>query len=179
MDHIKQRLKEVAVPRAESLKKMVQEHGTKVIQEVTLEQVISGMKGIVALLTDTSKLDPAEGIRFRGYSIPELRSHLPKISQDGEPLPEGLFYLMLIGELPTQKDVDFISRDWARRAQNIPDHAFKVIDALPKFPNPRIKLITPILPMIKQSHFRKAYLMGMNKKNNWIPRNKGVMDLIS
>lgn len=179
MDHIKQRLKEVAVPRAESLKKMVQEHGTKVIQEVTLEQVISGMKGIVALLTDTSKLDPAEGIRFRGYSIPELRSHLPKISQDGEPLPEGLFYLMLIGELPTQKDVDFISRDWARRAQNIPDHAFKVIDALPKSAHPMIQFNTAILAMSTQSHFRKAYMDGMDKKDYWDPMYEGVMDLIS
>lgn len=169
----------MAVPRAESLKKMVQEHGTQVIQEVTLEQVISGMKGIVALLTDTSKLDPAEGIRFRGYSIPELRSHLPKISQDGEPLPEGLFYLMLIGELPTQKDVDFISRDWARRAQNIPDHAFKVIDALPKSAHPMIQFNTAILAMSTQSHFRKAYMDGMDKKDYWDPMYEGVMDLIS
>lgn len=73
MDPVKQKLKEVGSKRAEQLKRLVAEHGNDVIQEVTLEQVISGMKGIVALLTDTSSLDPEEGIRFRDYSIPELR----------------------------------------------------------------------------------------------------------
>lgn len=56
MDPVKQKLKEVGSKRAEQLKRLVAEHGNDVIQEVTLEQVISGMKGIVALLTDTSSL---------------------------------------------------------------------------------------------------------------------------
>ena len=45
MDPVKQKLKEVGSVRAETLKKLVKEHGNDVIQEVTLEQVISGMKG--------------------------------------------------------------------------------------------------------------------------------------
>jgi citrate synthase len=160
MDPVKQKLKEVGSKRAEQLKRLVAEHGNDVIQEVTLEQVISGMKGIVALLTDTSSLDPEEGIRFRDYSIPELRQHLPKLKDDGEPLPEGLFYLMLLGEIPDRATVDFISRDWARRAADIPDHAFDVINALPKSAHPMIQFNTAILAMSTQSHFRKAYMEG-------------------
>jgi len=49
------------------------------------------MRGITGLVTETSLLDAQEGIRFRGYSIPELQSKLPKAKTDGEPLPEGLF----------------------------------------------------------------------------------------
>lgn len=179
MDPVKQKLKEVGSKRAEQLKRLVAEHGNDVIQEVTLEQVISGMKGIVALLTDTSSLDPEEGIRFRGYSIPELRQHLPKLKDDGEPLPEGLFYLMLLGEIPDRATVDFISRDWARRAADIPGHAFDVINALPKSAHPMIQFNTAILAMSTQSHFRKAYMEGMDKKDYWDPMYEGVNDLIS
>ncbi len=179
MDYIKQRLKEIGLPKAELLKEMVRKHGSTVIQEVTLEQVVSGMKGIIALLTDTSKLDPEEGIRYRGFSIPELRATLPKLHAEGEPLPEGLFYLMLTGEVPTRQIVDSISLDWARRAQNIPRHVFDVINALPLGAHPMVQFNTAILAMSTESHFLRAYIAGMAKKDYWDPTYEGVMDLIS
>jgi citrate synthase len=179
MDYIKEKLISIGRPKAELVKKIQKEYGNKVIQEVTLNQVFSGMKGVVSLLTCTSKLDPEEGIRFRGYSIPELREKLPKIKEDGEPLPEGLFYLMLLGELPSSEDVKFISEAWGKRAQSIPPYAFDVINALPKSAHPMIQFNSAILAMSTESHFRRAYLAGMDKKDYWDPMYEGVMDLIS
>ncbi|MFW6371858.1 MAG: citrate/2-methylcitrate synthase, partial [Bacteroidota bacterium] len=179
MDYIKEKLITIGRPKGELVKKLSKEYGDIVLQEVSLEQVLSGMKGVVSLLTCTSKLDPEEGIRFRGYSIPELREKLPKINESGEPLPEGLFYLMLIGELPTDEDVKFISQSWATRAQNIPPHVFDVINALPKSSHPMIQFNSAILAMSTESHFRRAYLAGMEKKDYWDPMYEGVMDLIS
>lgn len=37
-----------------------------------------GMRGIKGLVCETSVLDPDEGIRFRGLSIPECQKVLPK-----------------------------------------------------------------------------------------------------
>ena len=37
-------------------------------------QAIGGMRGIPAMLWETSLLDPEEGIRFRGHTIPELEA---------------------------------------------------------------------------------------------------------
>lgn len=42
---------------------------------------------------DPSVLDPAEGIRFRGYTIPERQELLPKAPGGQEPLPEGFLWL--------------------------------------------------------------------------------------
>lgn len=42
------------------------------MQPPTLLQAIGGMRGIPAMLWETSLLDPEEGIRFRGHTIPEL-----------------------------------------------------------------------------------------------------------
>ena len=79
---------------------------TAAVPYVCCGQSIGGMRGIVGLLTETSLLDANEGIRFRGYSIPELQDKLPKAKGGTEPLPEGIFWLMLTGEIPTQQQVD-------------------------------------------------------------------------
>lgn len=179
MDYIKEKIISIGRPKAEQVKELVKKHGDKVIQEVTVGQALTGMKGVVSLLTCTSKLDPEEGIRFRGYSIPQLQELLPKKHANGEPLPEGLFYLMLTGELPTQDDVNHISEQWAIRAQNIPQHTFDVINALPKDAHPMIQFNSAILAMSTESQFRKAYVTGMDKKDYWDPTYEGVMDLIS
>src|SRR6187200_201815 len=105
MGIIKDRFKEKADSTAGEIKSMLKEHGDKVIGEVTLSQIYQGMRGITALVSETSLLDAQDGIRFRGYSIPELREKLSKAPNGSEPLPEGLFYLMLVGELPKEADV--------------------------------------------------------------------------
>ena len=107
MGIIKDRFKAKADTVGAEIKDILKEHGTKKIGEVQLSQIYQGMRGITGLVTETSLLDAQDGIRFRGYSIPELQEKLPKADHGTEPLPEGLFYLMLVGDLPTDDD-DFI-----------------------------------------------------------------------
>ena len=115
MGIVKERFKVKADAASAEIKNLLKDHGNKVIGEVTLSQIYQGMRGITGLVTETSLLDAQEGIRFRGYSIPELQQKLPKAKDGAEPLPEGLFYLMLIGELPTSEDVNHITNVWQRR----------------------------------------------------------------
>src|SRR5882724_13638038 len=116
MVSIKERFKTKADSVSAEIKDLIKEHGSKKIGEVTLSQVYQGMRGMTGLVTETSLLDAQEGIRFRGYSIPELREKLPKAPGGTEPLPEGLFYLMLIGELPTEENVQHITSILQRRS---------------------------------------------------------------
>ena len=103
MDVIKSQFKAKADEVSAEIKELLKEHGNKKIGEVTLSQVYQGMRGITGLVTETSLLDAQEGIRFRGYTIPELQQHLPKAPNGSEPLPEGLFYLMLLGKLVSRR----------------------------------------------------------------------------
>ncbi len=178
MEYIKYRFFQKASQCSKEFQRIKQEHSDKVIAKVTLGQVLSGMKGIPLLVTDTSKLDPNEGIRFKGYSIPELREKLPKMSPEGEPLPEGLFYLMLIGEVPTPEDVTNLSKDFATRS-HVPQHVFDVIDALPKNSRPMTQFSCAILSMATESIFQKAYRAGVNKKYYWDSTYEDVMNLIA
>ncbi|HOI48874.1 MAG TPA: citrate (Si)-synthase, partial [Prolixibacteraceae bacterium] len=178
MEYIKNRFFQKASRCISEYQRLKTEHGDKVIGQVTIGQVLSGMKGIPALVTDTSKLDPNEGIRFRGHSLPELREKLPRLEEEGEPLPEGLFYLMLIGEIPEKDDVLNISKDWATRAY-VPQHVFDVIDAIPRNSRPMTQFSAAILAMATESIFQKAYRAGVNKKYYWDSTYEDVMNLIA
>jgi citrate synthase len=178
MDPLKKKFVEIALPRVADFRKLVTEYGDKEIGTVTIGSVLTGTKGTVSLLTDTSKLDPEEGIRFRGYSIPELREKLPKAQPKGEPLPEGLFYLMLTGELPSQDDVAFLSREWASRS-DLPGHVYRVIDAMPVNTRPMVQFSTAILSMASGSKFFSAYMEGAGKADYWDSTYEDIMDLIA
>ncbi len=178
MEYIKNRFYQRASKCVSEYQRIRKDHGDKVIAQVTIDQVLSGQKGIPALVTDTSNLDANEGIRFRGYSLPELRQKLPKLTPEGEPLPEGLFYLMLIGEIPEKDDVMNISRDWATRS-HVPQHAFDVIDAIPKTARPMTMFSAAILSMATESVFQKAYRAGVHKKFYWDFMYEDVMNLIA
>ena len=60
------------------------------------------MRGIVGLFSDISVCDPEKGITFKGVSIPQLKNEYPTAEKNGEPLPEGLFYLLLTSEKPNE-----------------------------------------------------------------------------
>ena len=148
------------------IKELLKENGNKVIGEVHLSQVYQGMRGITGLVTETSLLDAQEGIRFRGFSIPELQQKLPKAPDGQEPLPEGLFYLMLIGELPTDEEVNYVTNVLQRRS-HVPSHVFDAIDALPINTHPMTMFVVGVMALQTESIFQKKYAEGMNKKDYW------------
>ncbi len=177
-DKIKETFAKVALPLSAEIKEFIRENGTQILGQFTIEQVYSGMKGMVGMVTETSKLDPDEGIRFRGYSIPQLREKLPKAVGDSEPLPEGIFYLMLIGEMPTDDDVTNVSNAWARRS-NVPKHVFDMLDKMPITTHPMTQFSMAILALQTESVFAAAYRKGLNKKEYWDPMYEDVMNLIA
>jgi len=178
MESLKNKFREKSMQLNAEIKDMLAKYGNMKLGEYTIEQIYSGMKGVIGLITETSKLDPIEGIRFRGYSIPELRQLLPKAKDGNEPLPEGLFYLLLIGEIPTEEDVKNITIDWQRRS-NVPKHVFDVIDELPLDAHPMTQFVTGIMAMQTESVFAKAYARGISKKEYWEYVYEDAMNLIA
>ncbi len=178
MGIVKERFKAKADASNAEIKELLKEHGARKIGEVTLSQVYQGMRGITGLVTETSLLDAQEGIRFRGYSIPELQEKLPKAPGGGEPLPEALFYLMLIGELPTDEDVTHITNVWQRRS-HVPNYVFATIDALPISAHPMTMFVTGVMALQTESNFAKEYAKGINKKDYWNAIYDDTMDLIA
>ncbi len=178
MGILKERFKAKADQLGAEVKDLLKEHGNKVIGEVQLSQIYQGMRGMTGLVTETSLLDAQEGIRFRGYTIPELQEKLPRVPGGSEPLPEGLFYLMLIGELPTEEDVHHVTSVLQRRS-HVPNHVFDTIEALPVTAHPMTQFVVAVMALQTESQFAKKYAAGMNKKDYWEAVFDDSMDLIA
>ncbi|OQR74851.1 putative citrate synthase 1, partial [Tropilaelaps mercedesae] len=138
------------------VKEFRQKCGSQVVGEVSVDMMYGGMRGIKGLVTETSHLDPEEGISFRGYTIPQLREKLPKAPGGEEPLPEGLFWLLLTGQLPTESQVKSVSRAWAQQA-DLPSHVVTLLNNLPASVHPMSQLSAAITACNTESRFVKAY----------------------
>ena len=137
-----------------------------------------GMRGIKGLVCETSVLDPDEGIRFRGYSIPECQEKLPKAKGGNEPLPEGLFWLLMTGEIPTQAQVDSLSKEWADRAA-LPAHVVSMLNTFPSTVHPMSQLSAAVTVLNTESTFVKAYTNGVHKSKYWEYTYEDSMNLIA
>lgn len=178
MDRLKEKFYAKSSALKTELRAMLKEHGATNVDQVSIKQVFGGMRGVKSMVWETSALDPVEGIRFRGYSIPELKEKLPKIEGGKEPLPEGLFWLMLVDEMPTQEDVQWLSDEWEKRAA-LPAQTIKVLEALDDNTHPMTQFIIAIASMNSDSIFAQRYDEGMNKNDYWDATYEDAMNLIA
>lgn len=116
-------------------------------------------------------------------SIPEIRKLLPKAEGGEEPLPEGLFWLLLTGEVPTKEQVQGLSADWSRRASSltIPKHIEEIlIRGTPKTLHPMSKLSLALLLLQERSIFAQKYHEGsMRKDEMWEYAFEDINNLIA
>ena len=160
----------------ERIKNLNKEHGEVVVAQVNVGQVIGGMRDIKSLLTDVSYVDPAEGIRFRGMSIPQVLKALPRGRGARMPLVGGLYYLLLIGEVPTREQALEVEAEWARRA-SIPEHVFKMLKTMPENTHPMTLFSQAVLALQNGSVFARRYHEGMKKDAYWEAALDDSLDL--
>uniref|UniRef100_A0A0B7AXT4 Citrate synthase n=1 Tax=Arion vulgaris TaxID=1028688 RepID=A0A0B7AXT4_9EUPU len=154
------------------------QYGSTKVGEVTVDMMYGGMRGIRGLVTETSVLDADEGIRFRGYSIPECQKLLPTAPGGTEPLPEGLFWLLLTGQIPNQQQVAFVTKEWNERGE-IPNHVITMLNNFPDTLHPMSQFSAAVTAMNSESKFAKAYAEGVHKSKYWELCYEDSMDLIA
>ena len=178
MDVLKEKFQRKAFALRKELNELVKEHGETVVSEVRLKQIFKGARGIPMIFWEGSSLDAIKGIRFHGYNIPDLQKLLPRVAGGTQPLPEGLFWLLLTGEIPTQEQVDWLSAEWKKRG-TIPAATIKVLDSLPENMHPMTQFCIAIETLQTESIFTKRYAEGMHKLDYWDPTYEDTMNLIA
>ncbi|MBU2444551.1 MAG: citrate (Si)-synthase [Bacteroidetes bacterium] len=168
MPELKEKLAEQIPAIREEIKSLLKEHGNKSISEVTIAQAYGGMRGIKALVCDTSAVPPETGLLIRGIPVGQLADRLP----------EEVFYLLLTGELPDEESLKYLQAD-LRKRRKVPDYVWKVLNAMPKDSHPMCMLNTAILAMEKESVFRKQYDKGMSKDEYWIPTLEDALNIVA
>ena len=148
--------------------KIVKEFGDKQISDVNVTQAFGGMRGVKGMICDTSLVEPDKGLIIRGTPILELT----------DKIPEEIFYLLLLGELPSKSDLEDLQKEYNKRA-GTPDYVWKVLEAMPKESHPMAMLNTAILVMEHESQFRKRYAEGMAKTDYWEPALEDSLTLLA
>jgi len=162
-------------PRTQRLMK---EFGNVKVGEVTMAQTIGGARGVRCLVTDISYLDPMEGIRFRGKTIPETLAALPKPPGCDYPYVEAHWYFLLTGEVPTMEQTLAVVEDFkARRA--VPQYVFDMLRTIPRDTHPMTMFSLAILAMQRESVFSKRYGEGMKKDEYWDPTYEDATNILA
>jgi citrate synthase len=158
--------------------RLLKEFGDVKISEVTISQAIGGARGVRCLVTDVSYLDPLEGIRFRGRTIPETFAALPAVKGQEYPSVEGFFYYLMTSEIPTAKQAEEVVADFKKRRQ-LPEYVKDVLRAMPRDTHPMTMYSAGILAMQRESVFVKRYNEGMSKMDYWDPMFEDSCNLMA
>jgi citrate synthase len=162
-------------PRTQTLLK---QHGAVKVGEVTIAQAIGGARGVRCLVTDISYLDPMEGIRFRGKTIPETFEALPKVPGCDYPYVEGFWWFLLTGEVPSMEETLQVVDEF-KQNRGIPQYVIDVLRALPTDSHPMAMFSSAILAMQRESNFVKRYNEGMKREEYWEPTYEDSTNLLA
>ena len=148
--------------------RLLKEFGDVKVSDVTVAQAIGGARGVRCLVTDISYLDPNEGIRFRGYTIPETLEALPKYPGAEMPYVEGHIWLLLTGDIPTKAQVKELTAELQKRSE-VPRYVWDVLRAMPRDSHPMAMFSAAIMSMQRESAYVAAYEKGIGKMDHWQP----------
>ena len=178
MKCLKQKLYNKIEEQRPRTKKLAKEYGDVVVDQVKAGQIIGGMRGIKSLITDISYLDPYEGIRYRGYTLPEVFEKLPKAEGAEMPYVEGLYYLLLTGDIPNQEQVEALIMDMNNR-RIIPKYVWDVVDSFPSESHPMAILSAAVMSLERESLFNVKYRQGISKMDYWDPTYEDATNLLA
>lgn len=143
-------------------------HGKKVISDVTVEQILGGMRGVKSLICDTSEVGLDTGLIIRGIPILELTGKLP----------EEVFWLMLTGELPNAEELKDLQNELHKRSE-LPQYIYDMIKVFPKDAHPMSMLGALVTALTNESKFRKEYDKGLKRDLYWEYTLEDSLDLIA
>lgn len=167
--------------KQEALKKLKKDYGDLSLGEVTVDQCIGGGRDVKCMYYETSLLDAHEGIRFRGFSIPELQAKLPTFkgpAGQGEPVPEALLWLLLTSEIPTIEQTKSVTEELRERS-TLPLFVEPLIKSLPKNMHAMTQLNIGLMACQTNSKFAAAYESGVHKSKYWEYSLEDILDVIA
>ena len=178
MSKLKEKLQEKIEAWRPRTTALLKKAGDVKLGDVTIGMALGGARGVKCLVTDISYLDPQEGIRFRGFTIPETLEKLPKVPGSDMPYVEGFLYLLLTGDLPTKADAEEVAAEFKARAR-VPRYVFDVLRAMPRDSHPMTMLSAAILCMQRDSVYVRRYNEGLGKNDHWDPTYEDALNLLA
>ncbi|MEI8133147.1 MAG: citrate (Si)-synthase [Leptolinea sp.] len=147
--------------------KLVTDYRDFKVCDVTISQIYQGIRGVQTQVSDISYVDPYEGLRLRGYTIPEALEKLPRLPGVEFPMAGGLYYLLMTDSLPNFEEAMEVENEWKKHAE-IPTHVINMIRSMPRTTHPMTLFSQAILALQGDSVFSRRYTEGLAKSDYWI-----------
>ncbi len=179
MDRMREVLGARVEPTRRRVRGLIKEHGAKPIAELNVAQLYGGVRGVVCLVSETSALDPMQGIRYRGRTIPELLQRLPRHPGSEQPMVEALLYLLMTGEEPSAEDAEAVRQDLLERGMALPPVAARALGGLPPDAAPMTQLAVGVLAMQGNSVAHAAYRSGTRTRDLWESTYEDALNLLA
>lgn len=180
---LKNNLKQLIPERQKKLNNFKKLNGNKIIDNVSINQTLGGMRGIKSMYWDISLLDSEKGITFYNKTIDDLRNELLKpkknnVKVGNEPSCESLLWFLMTGKIPTYEQIDNLSEELYNRS-TISDYVKESILKFPKNMHPMTQLSSAILLLQTESEFSKQYKNNISKTEYWDYNYEDIMNLIA
>jgi citrate synthase len=151
-DAFAERVPALRAERAETLK----QRGDRTISQVTGSQALGGMRDVRALVCDTSVVDPERGLIIRGIPVLQLLDRTP----------EEVFFLLLIGRLPSAEESRSAREEIAAQPR-VPENVWHAIESMPPDSTPMTMLASALLAMEHESVFARRFDEGVAREDYW------------
>ena len=160
----------------ERVSKIVKEKGDVEIGRIAIADIFSGNRGLDLLISDTSYVDTEQGLLIHNIPIRELLQLLPKAPDSEYPLAGGLYYFLMIGEIPAHEQAMEIEDEWKKRGE-IPLYVDEMLHAMPPEAHPMTMFSQAVLAMQTYSEFEKGFNNGLQKPDYWIATLEDALNL--
>ncbi|HET6350358.1 MAG TPA: citrate (Si)-synthase [Candidatus Krumholzibacteria bacterium] len=135
---------------------LLESRGNHVISEVTVAQAFGGMRDVRALVCDTSVVDPERGLIIRGIPVLDLIQRTP----------EDVFFLLLIGRLPDEKE-SRATREAIGAQARVTESAWRPIETMARHSHPMSMLSAGLLALEHESVLARKVAEGMPRSEHW------------
>ncbi|XP_076288165.1 putative citrate synthase 2, mitochondrial [Lasioglossum baleicum] len=137
------------------------------------------------MVRETSESDPKHGIKYRGLTLPEVVSLLPR--QGKSPSAESVFWLLLTGDVPTEEQTASLIADWSMRRQKKkywwsgPGGGIvgSILQTLPKTVTPLGKLSVALTAFDAGKHMKEALKNRTSSYRYWEYTYEDSMELLA
>ncbi|KAK1118873.1 hypothetical protein K0M31_014644 [Melipona bicolor] len=162
-----------------------QQHGSSVISRITVENIYQGLRRVNTIVRETSEIDPKYGIKYRGLTIPEVITLLPR--EGKSPSAEAVFWLLLTGDIPTQEQTASLIADWSIRREKRKDWwsgpgggiVGSILQTLPKTTPPLGKLSVALTVFDSGKHITEALKNNALSYTHWEYMYEDSMELLA
>ena len=146
----------------------LKESGDQKVSDITVSQIMGGMRGVTSLWCDTSVVPKDQGLIIRGKPVGEL-TDITGVQ---------VFYLLLTGDLPNEEELHEFQVA-LRIRKFVPYYVWEILKAMPKDSHPMTMLSTAVLSMQKESSFARHHDEGIHKSEYWRYTLEDALNIIA